>query len=80
MRKHNIELPSICWCKPRVEVVNGHTITIHRCPDCGSTRCECETNVINEMKCKTSPYCSHNTNGRSLDKPCSLELKDITKE
>lgn len=25
-------------------------------------------------KCKTSPHCSHNTNGRDLDKPCSIEF------
>ena len=26
-------------------------------------------------KCSSSPHCSHNTNGRDLDKPCSVELK-----
>lgn len=30
-----------------------------------------------EEKCKSSPYCSHNTNGRDLDKPCSIELKPL---
>ncbi len=29
------------------------------------------------QKCKSSPNCSHNTNGRALDKPCSIELKQI---
>lgn len=27
-----------------------------------------------ENMCKTSPHCSHNTNGRSLDKPCSIRF------
>lgn len=32
------------------------------------------TNPQSEVKCKTSPHCSHNTNGRDLDKPCSVEF------
>ena len=28
-REHVTSMPSVCWCKPRVEVVNGSTITIH---------------------------------------------------
>ena len=26
------------------------------------------------QNCKTSPYCSHNTKGRSMDKPCSISF------
>lgn len=29
-----------------------------------------------QQVCPSSPYCSHNTNGRSLEKPCSLPEKD----
>lgn len=28
-----------------------------------------------DINCKTSPFCSHNTNGRDLDKPCSIEFR-----
>lgn len=31
---------------------------------------------MKEQKCKTSPLCSHNTNGRDMDKPCSVEFVD----
>lgn len=27
-----------------------------------------------ERKCNSSPFCSHNTNGRDLDKPCSVSI------
>lgn len=27
------------------------------------------------LPCKSSPHCSHNTNGRDLSLPCSIELK-----
>jgi len=30
-----------------------------------------------EPRCKTSPDCSHNTNGRDLDKPCSVEFPTV---
>ena len=34
-----------------------------------------DTPTSPSKKCKTSPHCSHNTNGRSFDKPCSVEWK-----
>lgn len=30
--------------------------------------------IFSILPCKSSPLCSHNTNGRSLDKPCSISL------
>jgi hypothetical protein len=39
--------------------------------DCPS--CPCHT-APPTARCKTSPLCSHNTNGRDLDKPCSIEV------
>lgn len=37
-------------------------------------RCPCHTPSVQEKKprCLSSPLCSHNTNGRDLDKPCSI--------
>lgn len=32
---------------------------------------------MKEQKCKTSPMCSHNTNGRDLNKPCSIEFNPM---
>lgn len=32
------------------------------------------------QKCKTSPHCSHNTNGRDLSKPCSISVPDPVAE
>lgn len=41
------------------------------CSAC-SKPCEVEQGKVH---CKTSPLCSHNTNGRDIDKPCSIEYK-----
>ena len=34
------------------------------------------TNPIKQAICKSHPECSHNKNGRDLNKPCSIEFKE----
>ena len=39
-RRHETNMP-YCWCKPEQEVQNGNILIIHRCDDCGETKCKC---------------------------------------
>lgn len=45
---------------------------------CRYEACDCHTPT--EKKCVTSPNCSHNTNGRDRDKPCSIEFRPSNTE
>ena len=40
----------------------------------GITECKCICHDKVDQECKTSPNCSHNTNGRDMNKPCSVEF------
>lgn len=64
-----------CPCKPKLDYLNK--MIVHNSFS--------DTNRINkameepktEALCKSSPHCSHNTNGRDLNKPCSIELPPL---
>lgn len=58
--------PSCCekCCVEDVHLDHGG---LHSAVYCSNPACKCHKEL-----CKTSPDCSHNTNGRDLDKPCSV--------
>lgn len=55
----------VCKCAVPMRIETGDYLGLK----CG--RCN-RVILPKEVKCKSSPYCSHNTNGRDLDKPCSI--------
>lgn len=56
--------------------VEGEVVE-EKCNPCCSTTCNkrvCCHTPKSEERCASGPLCSHNTNGRDLDKPCSIEF------
>lgn len=60
---------SICYCGGKLTI---NSLGGKSCRECGNTFFAAEEKP--EKKCETHPECSHNTNDRDMNKPCSIEF------